>query len=210
MMKYLTIPVTPFEQNCSLVWCDTTRHAALIDPGGDVERLYAAIEAQQLTLQAVWLTHGHLDHVGGTVAVADQYAVPVIGPHQDDAFWLDALPLQSQQFGFPHHDAFTPTRWLTHGETLTLGEETFNVLHTPGHTPGHVVLFNKNAQIAFVGDVLFAGSIGRTDFPKGNHQQLITAIKEHLWSLGDETEVVPGHGPNTTIGHERLTNMYVR
>ena len=209
-MQYLTIPVTPFQQNCSIVWCEDSKECALIDPGGDTERLIAAVEREGLKPVAVWLTHGHLDHVGGTQPIAEHYHIPVIGPHEGDAYWLDALPVQSKQFGFPHHDAFRPTRWLKHGDTLNVGKETLDVIYTPGHTPGHVVLFSKSGKVAFVGDVLFAGSIGRTDFPGGNHQQLIDSIKNNLWVLGDEVEVVPGHGPNTTIGRERRTNPYVR
>jgi len=209
-MKYQSIPVTPFQQNCSIVWCEKTKQCAIIDPGGDIDKLSVVIEKEGLTPVAIWLTHGHLDHVGGTVALAERYKLPIIGPHEGDAFWLDGLPQQSEMFGFPHHDAFRPTRWLKADETLTLGEERFEVRFTPGHTPGHVVLFNESAHIVFVGDVLFSGSIGRTDFPGGNHQHLMDAIKTQLWPMPDDTVVVSGHGPNTTIGHERRTNPNVR
>nr|CAA6804168.1 MAG: Hypothetical metal-binding enzyme, YcbL homolog [uncultured Thiotrichaceae bacterium] len=210
-MKYVSIPVTPFAQNSSIIWCEATLECAFVDPGGDIEKLMVVVEREGLNPVAVWLTHGHLDHVGGTMALAGKYGdLPVIGPHEGDAYWLDGLPEQSIQFGFPHHDAFRPTKWLEAGETLTLGEETFDVLFTPGHTPGHVVLFNKSAGIVFVGDVLFSGSIGRTDFPGGNHQHLMDSIKTQLWVLEDDVVVVPGHGPNTTIGKERRTNPHVR
>ncbi len=210
-MKYVSVPVTPFAQNASVVWCEETLECAFIDPGGDIEKLMALVDREGLRPVAVWLTHGHLDHVGGTMAIAGKYDdLPVLGPHEGDAYWLDALPEQSRQFGFSHHDAFHPTQWLQHGDTLTLGKETFDVLFTPGHTPGHVVFFNKSAGIVFAGDVLFAGSIGRTDFPGGSHQHLMDSIKTQLWTLGDEVVVVPGHGPNTTIGRERRTNPHVR
>ena len=208
-MKYLTIPVTPFEQNCSIIWCEETKECVFVDPGGDTHKLFAAVEREGLKPVAVWLTHGHLDHVGGTQPVAGRYQIPVIGPHEGDAYWLDGLPIQSKQFGFPHHDAFRPSQWLKQGDTLTVGKETFDVRHTPGHTPGHVVLSNPQGKVVFVGDVLFAGSIGRTDFPGGNHQQLMESIKKQLWTLGDDVTVDPGHGPNTTIARERQTNPYI-
>ncbi len=209
-MQYRSIPVTPFQQNASVIWCEHSKECAFVDPGGDVDKLMAVVEQEGLKPVAVWLTHGHLDHVGGTQPIAKHYGIPVIGPHEGDAYWLDGLPIQSKQFGFPYHDAFRPYRWLKHGDTLTLGKESFDVLFTPGHTPGHVVLFNSSANIAFVGDVLFAGSVGRTDFPGGNHQQLMDSIKNNLWPLADEVVVVSGHGSNTTIGKERTTNPHVR
>jgi hydroxyacylglutathione hydrolase len=210
MLQRLTIPVTAFDQNCSLVWCSDTHEAALIDPGGDMPKLLAAIESRGLTLKAIWLTHAHIDHAGATGTLARTLSVPIIGPHPGDQFWIDALPQQSQMFGFPQAEAFTPTQWLKDGDTVTLGQHTLEVLHCPGHTPGHVVFYTRALQHAFVGDVLFAGSIGRTDFPQGNHADLINAIKGKLLPLGDDITFTPGHGPESTLGEERQFNPYLR
>ena len=210
MLRYKIIPVTHFEQNCSLVWCDQTQEAALIDPGGDAAKLQAAITAQGLTLKALWITHGHLDHAGAAAALAAQYSVPIIGPHPADQFWIDGMPMQAQMFGFPPAQSFTPTRWLQDGDTVQVGDCVLNVRHCPGHTPGHVVFHSPEAQRAFVGDVLFAGSIGRTDFPQGNHAQLIDSIVKRLWPMGDDTVFIPGHGPESTFGEERRHNPFVR
>jgi glyoxylase-like metal-dependent hydrolase (beta-lactamase superfamily II) len=210
MMKYRTIHVTHYQQNCSLIWCDDTKQAALIDPGGEPERLLQAIDEAGLTLALVLLTHGHMDHVGGASAIATQRQVPILGPHEADAFWLEILPQQCEQFGFPPSGTFTPDRWLHDGEQLQLGELTLEVLHTPGHTPGHVVFFCRSGNTAFVGDVLFHGSIGRTDFPQGDHAALIHSITQRLLPLGDEVNVVPGHGPTTTLGEERRHNPFLQ
>lgn len=209
MFRRHTLPVTAFAQNCSLVWCDDTNEAALIDPGGDIPVLLQAIESRGLTLKALWLTHAHIDHAGATGTLARTHGVPIIGPHPGDQFWIDALPQQSQMFGFPQAEPFAPTRWLHDGDTVTLGQHTLQVLHCPGHTPGHVVFFEPGTRHAFVGDVLFAGSIGRTDFPGGNHADLINAIKGKLLPLGDEVTFTPGHGPESTLGEERLYNPYL-
>jgi glyoxylase-like metal-dependent hydrolase (beta-lactamase superfamily II) len=210
MLKYLTVPVTAFAQNCSIVWCDQTRQAAVIDPGGDLDRLLAQVQRLGLTLTQIWLTHAHIDHAGGTGELARRLKLPIVGPHPGDQFWIDGLPEQSRMFGFPAAEMFTPTRWLHDGDTVTLGSETLAVRHCPGHTPGHVVFHSPSIQRAFVGDVLFAGSIGRTDFPQGNHAQLIASIRERLWPMGDETVFIPGHGPESTFGEERQFNPYVR
>lgn len=210
MLKYLTIPVTAFAQNCSIVWCDQSLQAAVIDPGGDLERLLAEVKRLGLELTQIWLTHAHIDHAGGTGELARRLGLPIIGPHPGDQFWINGLPQQSQMFGFPPAEMFTPTRWLHDGDTVTLGEHTLNVRHCPGHTPGHVVFHSPDIQRVFVGDVLFAGSIGRTDFPQGNHAQLISSIRERLWPMGDDTVFIPGHGPESTLGEERQFNPYVR
>lgn len=205
-----TLPVTAFAQNCSLVWCDETMAAALIDPGGDIERLLAAVQERQLHLNAIWLTHAHIDHAGGVGTLSRTLGLPIIGPHEGDQFWIDALPQQSEMFGFPPAEPFAPTRWLHDGDTVTLGNCTVQVRHCPGHTPGHVIFFDDCSRHAYVGDVLFAGSIGRTDFPGGNHADLINAIKTRLLPLGDEVTFTPGHGPESTLGEERRHNPYLQ
>ena len=209
-MKVTLIQVTPFQQNCSIVVCEASRRAAIIDPGGDVERIIEAVTELGATVEKVLLTHGHLDHCGGAREIAEYYGVPITGPHRDDLFLLEQLPEQSKRFGFGNAQAFTPETWLDEGDTVTVGQETFEVFHCPGHTPGHIVFFNNANRLAFVGDVLFAGSIGRTDFPRGNHDDLVRSVKQKLWPLGDDVTFVPGHGPVSTLGHERRTNPCVR
>jgi len=209
MFKYLTIPVTPFEQNCSLVWCDQTLQAAVIDPGGDLDLILAEVKRLGLTLGQIWLTHAHIDHAGGTGELAERLNLPIIGPGEGDQFWIDGLPAQSKMFGFPPAKLFKPTRWLHDGDTVTVGNCTLQVRHCPGHTPGHVVFYSPEAKRAFVGDVLFAGSIGRTDFPQGDHATLIASIKNRLWPMGDDTVFIPGHGPESTFGRERRSNPFV-
>ena len=209
MLQYLTVPVTPFAQNCSLVWDDQTRQAVVIDPGGDLDTLLEEVKRLDLKLEQIWLTHAHIDHAGGTGELARRLSLPIIGPHPGDQFWIDGLPQQSAMFGFAPAEPFTPTRWLHDGDTVTLGSHVLNVRHCPGHTPGHVVFYSPEIQRAFVGDVLFAGSIGRTDFPQGNHDQLIASITQRLWPMGDDTVFIPGHGPESTFGRERRTNPFV-
>ncbi|QIZ76014.1 MBL fold metallo-hydrolase [Ferrimonas lipolytica] len=208
-MKYQIIPVTPFQQNCSLVWCEATKQAAVIDPGGDIERIVSAAETLGVTIEQIWLTHGHIDHVGGADKLAKQLQVNILGPHEADKFWLDALDQQSQKFGFPRIEPFTSTRFLIEGDRLNLGEIELEVIHTPGHTPGHVVFFHRSSATAFVGDVLFHGSIGRTDFPMSDHQALIDSITQKLWPLGDNVSFIPGHGPGATFADERRKNPFV-
>ncbi len=209
MLSYLTVPVTAFQQNCSLIWDEQTRQAAVIDPGGDLEELLAQVDRLGLKLEQIWLTHAHIDHAGGTGELASRLGLPIIGPHPGDQFWIDALPEQSARFGFPPALAFTPSRWLQDGDTVTLGSHTVQVRHCPGHTPGHVVFYSPELNRAFVGDVLFAGSIGRTDFPQGNFDQLIASIKTKLWPLGNDTVFIPGHGPESSFGRERRSNPFV-
>ncbi len=209
MLHYQTIPVTPFQQNCSIVWCDEAKLAAIIDPGGDIERLLEGVDQTGARLEQIWLTHAHIDHAGATAELAQRLQLPIIGPHTDDQYWIDLLPEQGAMFGFPHAEAFTPTRWLQDGDTVSLGAHRFSVRHCPGHTPGHVVFHSKALNRAFVGDVLFAGSIGRTDFPGGNYDQLIASITERLWPYGDDTIFIPGHGPESSFGQERQHNPYV-
>ena len=210
MLQYLTVPVTPFQQNCSIVWCDATQEAAIIDAGGDIPVLLAEIKRLGLTLTALWVTHAHIDHAGAVGELADSLALPIVGPHTGDQFWIDGLAQQSVMFGFAPARQFTPTRWLHDGDTVQIGHETLNVRHCPGHTPGHVVFHAPQIKRAFVGDVLFAGSIGRTDFPQGDHDQLISSITQRLWPMGDDTVFIPGHGPESTFGRERSSNPYVR
>ncbi|HIF9068890.1 TPA: MBL fold metallo-hydrolase [Photobacterium damselae] len=208
-LQYRIVPVTPFQQNCSIVWCDKTNQAAIIDPGGDINVIKQHVQELGLTVTKLLLTHGHLDHVGGTEPLAQELNVPIIGPQKEDIFWLQGLPRQSEMFGFPMTESFDPTQWLEDGDTVTVGEEVLSVLHTPGHTPGHVVFFSDSAKVAFVGDVLFNGGIGRTDFPRGDYQTLINSIKGKLWPLGNDVTFIPGHGPSSTFGRERASNPFV-
>lgn len=209
MLHYRIVPVTPYQQNCSVVWCDQTQEAAVVDPGGDLHLIQSVLEQNQLTLKQILLTHGHLDHAGGTAALAKQHSVPIIGPHKDDDFWIEQLPTQCQTMGFPPTESFVPNTWLQQGDEITIGQSVLQVFHCPGHTPGHVVFFDPEAKVALVGDVLFQGSIGRTDFPRGNHDDLIASIRNKLWPLGDDVQFVPGHGPMSTFGQERATNPFV-
>lgn len=209
VIQAMIAPVTPLQQNCTIVWCAKTRKAAVIDPGGETPRLMKALADQNLTLEKIWITHGHLDHAGGAAALKDATGAPIEGPHRDDAFWIDQITADGGRWGMPDARSFTPDRWLENGDRVTLGETEFEVFHCPGHTPGHVVFFHRESRFAQVGDVLFQGSIGRTDFPRGDFQALISAITERLWPLGDDVQFVPGHGPMSTFGHERRTNPFV-
>lgn len=202
-------PVTPLQQNCTTVWCARTKKAAVIDPGGAVDGILAEIARRGLTLDAIWITHGHLDHGGAAAEMKEKSGVQIMGPHADDQFWIDLIPEQGRKYGLPEARTFTTDRFLNHGDVLTLGETQWEVVHCPGHTPGHVIFFNRAAQFAQVGDVLFRGSIGRTDFPRSDHAALLNAITTRLWPLGDDVTFVPGHGPHSTFGQERRTNPFV-
>ena len=207
-LKFQTVPVTLFQQNCTVLWCDETMRGAVVDPGGDLPRILAAVENNGVTLEKILITHGHIDHAGAAAALAEQLSLPIEGPQIEDKFWLDGMPAQSVQYGFKGVRAFTPDRWLKHGDTVGFGNVVMQVLHCPGHTPGHVVFFNAEAKLALVGDVLFQGSIGRTDFPKGDFDTLIASIRNRLWPLGDDIVFISGHGPMSTFGDERLTNPF--
>ena len=209
MLHYETVPVTPFQQNCSIVWCDQTQQAAVIDPGGELDVLLDVVRRLGVTLCQIWITHAHVDHAAATADLAERLDLPIIGPHEEDQFWIDNLPQAAAMYGFPPARPFTPTRWLVDGDTVTLGEHTLQVRHCPGHTPGHVVFYSPEIKRAFVGDVLFAGSIGRTDFPRGDHDTLIASITQRLWPMGNDTVFIPGHGPESTFGRERVSNPYV-
>ena len=208
-MRAAVIPVTPFAQNCSLVWCERTQAGAVIDPGGDLDRILAAVRDENVKLEKILLTHAHIDHAGGTAELARSLALPIVGPHRGDKFWIDGLAEQGRMFGFGRCEPFEPDRWLEDGDRVTVGDLEFEVHHCPGHTPGHVVFYSARDRLAFVGDVLFAGSIGRTDLPGGDHGTLIRAIREKLFPLGDDVRFVPGHGPMSTFGEERQSNPFV-
>ena len=207
-LKAAIIPVTPLQQNCTLIWCTETMKGALSDPGGDLDLLKSAVAQHGVTLEKIILTHGHLDHCGQSGILAKELGIPIEGPHEDDRFWIDQLGADGAKYGM-HAESFEPDRWLVNGDTVTIGNLVLDVYHCPGHTPGHVVFHHAPSNLAIVGDVLFQGSIGRTDFPRGNHQQLIDSITQRLWPLGGDTAFVPGHGPMSTFAHERKTNAYV-
>ena len=208
-MKVVVIPVTPFEQNCSILCCERTDKAAVVDPGGETERILEGANEAGAKIEKILVTHAHIDHAGAVAELQNVLKVPVEGPHLDDQFWIDALPEQSRMFGFPRVQAFTPDRWLKDGDSVEFGQVALEVRHCPGHTPGHVIFFNAESRLAIVGDVLFKGSVGRTDFPRGDHTRLIQSIREKLWPLGDDVQFIPGHGPTSSFGAERHTNPFV-
>ena len=208
-LRATIVPVTAFQQNCSIIWSEETNEGAVIDPGGDLENILAAVGEEGVRLTKILLTHAHIDHAGATQTLAEMHGLPIEGPHPDDQFWIDMLPEQARMFGLEPAAKFTPDRWLAQGDTVSVGPEILEVFHCPGHTPGHVVFFSRPDRLAFVGDVLFAGSIGRTDFPRGDHATLLRSITSNLWPLGDDVTFVPGHGPVSTFGQERASNPFV-
>ena len=209
-MNYHIIPVTAFAQNCSLIWCEKTGDAALVDPGGDAARIKAEVASQKVTVRQILLTHGHLDHVGAAAELAAHYGVPIVGPEKEDEFWLQGLPAQSRMFGLDECPPLTPDRWLTEGETVTVGDTALQVLHCPGHTPGHIVFFDEQGRLLVSGDVIFKGGVGRSDFPRGDHGALIRSIKQKLLPLGDDVTFIPGHGPISTLGFEKANNPFLQ
>jgi glyoxylase-like metal-dependent hydrolase (beta-lactamase superfamily II) len=203
------VPVTPYQQNCSIWVCTETNKAAVIDPGGDIDKIMKVIDEQGAELEKIFLTHGHLDHCSASDELRSRADVPIEGPQKEDLFWINQLEEHCKMSGFPPAKVFTPDRWLEQGDKVTFGNQTLHVSHCPGHTPGHVVFFNLQHKLAAVGDVLFQGSIGRTDFPRGDYDTLVNAIKTKLWPMGDDVTFIPGHGPNSTFGQERKTNAFV-
>lgn len=208
-MQAIVVPVTAFQQNCSILWDEHTKRAAVVDPGGDLDRVLDAVAARGLSLESILLTHAHVDHAAAAAELATLKSIPIEGPHPGDRFWIEALPESARKYGFPPARSFEPDRWLAQGDTVTVGGESLEVLHCPGHTPGHVVFVHQGLRFAVVGDVLFSGSIGRTDFPGGDQAALVRSIRETLFPLGDEIRFVPGHGPMSTFGQERRTNPFV-
>lgn len=204
------IPVTPFQQNCSMLWDSESMEGVLVDPGGEADKLMDVAKSDGIKIKEIWLTHGHLDHAGGAKDIREDLNIPIIGPHKDDQWWLDRIEESWAKYGQAGMGKdVTPDRYLEEGDVLTLGDVEFHVVHTPGHTPGHVVIYNQDLKIAFVGDVLFRGSVGRTDFPKSNPADLISSIKNKLWPLGSDMRFIPGHGPASTFGQERADNPFV-
>jgi glyoxylase-like metal-dependent hydrolase (beta-lactamase superfamily II) len=209
ILKAAIITVTPFQQNCSVIWKEDTKIAAVNDPGGDLEIIEKFIDDQGLTLSKIFITHGHLDHAAGARELADNFKVEIEGPQIEDEFLTSTLEMQGKSYGMENAKNFTPDRWLNEGDQIELDGEKLDVYHCPGHTPGHVIFHHKESKLAIVGDVLFQGSVGRTDLPGGSMDALIAAIREKVLPLGDDITFIPGHGPISTIGQERLTNPYV-
>jgi len=208
-MLVTVVPVTPFQQNCSVVWCPTTMRGAVVDPGGDLERILEVVEQEGVSLEKILLTHAHIDHAGATAELARRRSLPIEGPHQGDLYWIEGMAEQGRMFGMSGAQSFLPDRWLDQGDTVAVGDEILEVRHCPGHTPGHVVFFHRRQRFALVGDVLFQGSIGRTDFPGGDYDTLIRSIRDNLFPLGDDVRFVPGHGPMSTFGEEKRSNPFV-
>jgi len=208
-IRVALVPVTAYQQNCSVLKCESTGMTAIVDPGGDIEQILAAVKQVGGEVEKIILTHGHMDHCAASDVLRKQLGVPIEGPHEGDRFWIEKLPEWCKMAKFPHADAFEPDRWLNEGDTVSVGEQTLKVFHCPGHTPGHVVFLHEGRRLAWVGDVIFQGSIGRTDFPHGDHDALIASIRETLFPLGDDITFIPGHGPTSTFGQERQSNPFV-
>lgn len=208
-MKSAIIPVTPFAQNSTVLWCTETMKGAVSDPGGDLDKILSVVEAEGIELEKIIVTHGHLDHAGAVADLSEKLDLPIEGPHPDDQFLIDALPRQAERYGFEGARSFTPTRWLHDGDIVTVGNLKLLVRHCPGHTPGHIIFYSEDSQLAIVGDVLFRGSIGRTDLPRGSFSQLVESISTKLWPLGEDVTFVPGHGDTSTFGLERKWNAFV-
>ncbi|MDP6031687.1 MAG: MBL fold metallo-hydrolase [Alphaproteobacteria bacterium] len=208
-MKYSIVPVTPLMQNCSLIWCEETMKGAAVDPGGDLDAILGCAREKGIELEKILVTHGHVDHAGGVAELAEKQGLSIEGPQPEDLFWINDMPQQATVFGLSEARVFIPDRWLEDGDATTVGKVNLQVLHCPGHTPGHVAFFEGKSRIALVGDILFKGSIGRTDFPKSDHEMLLRSIREKLWPLGDDITFIPGHGPSSTFGEERSSNPFV-
>lgn len=210
MLKVQLVPVTPFAQNCSILWDSESKEAVLIDAGGEADKLKAIVQELGISVKQLWITHGHIDHIGAVGELAEYWQVPVIGPHKDDEFWIESLAEVAQKYGFPIPQAVTVNQWLQGGDIVQLGEHQFEVRFAPGHTPGHIMFYNAQHKLLWAGDVLFKGSIGRTDFPKGDYQQLIDSIHRECLSLDDDVQFIAGHGEPSTIGYERLHNPFLK
>ena len=208
-IKVAIVPVTPYQQNCSIIKCEASGRAAIVDPGGDVDNILKAVRQLDAEVEKILLTHGHMDHCAAADVLRQRLDIPIEGPHEEDNFWISKLPESCKMSGMPHADPFEPDRWLAEGDTVTVGEQTLRVFHCPGHTPGHIVFLYDAQKVAWVGDVLFQGSIGRSDFPRGNHAELVSSIREKLFPLGDDITFIPGHGPTSTFGQERMANPFV-
>lgn len=210
MLKVQLVPVTPFAQNCSILWDSESKEAVLIDAGGEADKLKAIVQELGISVKQLWITHGHIDHIGAVGELAEYWQVPVIGPHKNDEFWIESLAEVAQKYGFPIPQAVTVNQWLQGGDIVQLGEHQFEVRFAPGHTPGHIMFYNAQHKLLWAGDVLFKGSIGRTDFPKGDYQQLIDSIHRECLSLDDDVQFIAGHGEPSTIGYERLHNPFLK
>ena len=208
MLKTLIQPVTPFQQNASIVFCSETKKCAIVDPGGDIELLLNIAKDNNLIPDKLLLTHGHIDHAGGATELSEILNIKIYGPHKADKFLLDELQKQGEMFGLPSKNC-NPDSWLEEGDIIEIGNEILEIYFCPGHTPGHIIFFNKENKLALVGDVLFNGSIGRTDLPGGNFEELINSVKNKLWPLGKDIDFIPGHGPVSTFEVERKSNPFV-